>query len=183
MAERIEIELTLRERNQLTLPDRVATRLGAEAGDRLLLTIDPREPEVMHLRRLPRSYAGALTGVYGRTAEEQSAYLVAERASWDPSPAPAGQGPDGTRYLSFEESKRVYRQTDVTRERYERDPKLRWPKCEVCGRSIARLNDHLAAHRDGRLDGRGVNTDPAQRTRSRRRVEKWRAALARKASP
>lgn len=183
MDETLEITVSLRERNQITLPDRVATRLGAQAGDRLLLSIAPADPDVVRLRRLPRTYAGTLTGVYGRTAEEQTAYLAGERASWDgPSPS-VGQGPDGTRYLTFEESKRTYPQTEVTRERYAREPKLRWPKCGICGRSIARLNDHLAAHRDGRLDARGVNTDPAQRTRSRHRVEKWRATLNRKSAP
>lgn len=183
MDETFEIAVSLRQRNQLTLPDRVATRLGAEAGDRLLLIIEPSEPDVVRLRRLPRSYAGTLTGVYGRTAEEQTAYLAGERASWDAPSASPGEGPDGTRYLTFEESKRTYPQTEVTRERYAREPKLRWPKCEICGRSIARLNDHRSAHRDGRLDERGVNTDPAQRTRSRHRVEKWRATLARKSAP
>lgn len=178
MDETLEIAVSLRERNQLTLPDRVASRLGARPGDRLVLLIEPAEPDVVRLRRLPRSYAGALTGVYGRTAEEQAAYLARERATWDAPPS--GAGPDGTRYLTFEESKRTYPQTEVTRERYAHEPKLRWPKCGICGRSIARLNDHLVAHQEGRLDARGVNTDPAQRTRSRQRVEKWRASLARK---
>jgi len=181
--ETLEIAVSLRERNQLTLPDRVATRLGARAGDRLLLAIEPAEPDVVRVRRLPGSYAGALTGVYGRTAEEQSAYLAGERSTWERQSDSVGEAPDGTRYLTFEESKRMYPQTEVTRERYAREPKLRWPKCRICGRSIARLNDHLAAHREGRLDARGVNTDPAQRTRSRQRVEKWRASLARKAGP
>ena len=183
MDDAFEIVVSLRERNQLTLPDRVATRLGAEAGDRLLLTIEPGEPEVVLLRRVPRSYAGVLTGVYGRTAEDQAEYLAGERASWEPPLPSVGRGTDGTRYLTFEESKRIYAQTEVTRERYAREAKLRWPKCEICGRSIARLNDHLARHKDGRLDGRGVNTDAAQRTRSRQRVEKWRASLARKGAP
>ncbi|MEK7862801.1 MAG: hypothetical protein AAB295_05995, partial [Chloroflexota bacterium] len=100
--------------------------------------------------------------------------------SWDRPSSPAGRASDSTPYLSYEESKHVYRQTEVTRERYEREPKLRWPKCEVCGRSIARMNDHLAAHRSGRLTADGISTDARQVDRSRRRVGKWRKAMARK---
>jgi len=35
----IEVQVTLRERNQLTLPDRIAARIAAKPGDRLLLTV------------------------------------------------------------------------------------------------------------------------------------------------
>ena len=174
----IDIEIKLRERNQLTLPDRVAERVGAKPGDRLLLTMDPSEPGIMRLKRLPDSYAGIADGVYGNTSEERAAYLAEERASWEPTYAPPAAAPDGTPYLTFEESKRVYWQTDVTRERYERDPKLRWPKCEVCGRSIARMNDHRAAHRAGLLTEKGISTDPRQKKRSTQRVAKWRRAVA-----
>ena len=94
--------------------------------------------------------------------------------------SPIDRAPDGTPYLTFEESKRVYWQTDVTRERYERQPKLRWPKCEVCGRSIARLNEHRAAHRAGLLTDQGISTDPAQKKRSKARVAKWHRSVAAK---
>lgn len=184
MNDQIEVQVTLRERNQLTLPDRVAARIAAKPGDRLLLTVEPVEqgsPVVVRLKRLRDSYAGLLSGVYGQTAEEQAAYIAAERDSWERDLTPSSAAPDGTPYLTFEESRRTYWQTDVTRERYDHDPKLRWPKCEVCGRSIARMRDHLAAHQAGTLDERGVNTDPEQRARSRRRVAKWRASRARNA--
>ena len=59
----------MRERNQLTLPDRVATRLGVTAGDRLLITVAEGASEAT-LRPLAASYAGALAGAYGRTREE-----------------------------------------------------------------------------------------------------------------
>jgi bifunctional DNA-binding transcriptional regulator/antitoxin component of YhaV-PrlF toxin-antitoxin module len=183
--EGIQVQVTLRERNQLTLPDRVAARMEAKPGDRLLVTVEPAkpgEPGVVRLKRLRDSYAGIAAGVYGRTAEEHAAYIAAERDSWERDPeVPSAAAPDGTPYLTFEQSRRTYWQTDVTRERYEHDAKLRWPKCEICGRSIARMREHLAAHQEGTLDERGVNTDPRQRARSRRRVAKWRASLARKA--
>lgn len=181
MSESIQAQVTLRERNQLTLPDRVAAQIEAKPGDRLLLTVDASEPGVVRLKRLRDSYAGIADGIYGRTAEDQAAYIATERNSWEgPPAAPAASAPDGTRYLTFDESRRTYWQTDVTRERYEAERKLRWPKCYICGRSIARMGEHVAAHASGKLDDRGVNTDPKQRTRSRRRVEKWRATLARK---
>lgn len=176
----LEIEIRLRDRNQLTLPDRVAERVGAKPGDRLLLTIDPIEPGVMRLKRLPDSYAGIAGDLYGGSTEAHLAYLAEERASWEPSYTLPARAPDGTPYLTFEESKRAYRQTDVTRERYEREPKLHWPKCEVCGRSIARLNDHRAAHRDGLLTTNGIRTDPGQQQRSKERVAKWRRSVAAK---
>ncbi len=180
--ENLEVQVVLRERNQLTLPERVAVRIAAMPGDRLLLTVEATDPGVVRVKRLKDSYAGIATGVYGHTDEERAAYIAEERDSWDRDPriAMTAGAPDGTPYLTFDESRRTYWQTDVTRERYDRDPKLRWPKCDICGRSIARMREHLVAHRAGTLDKRGVNTDPQQRLRSRRRVEKWRASLARK---
>lgn len=188
MSDLIEIQVTLRERNQLTLPDRIAARIAAKPGDRLLLTVEETgDPDkhgdagVVRLKRLKDSYAGIAAGIYGKTAEERAAYVTAERGSWEREAAIHREvAPDGTPYLSFEESRRTYQQTDVTRERYEREAKLRWPKCSVCGRSIARMRDHLAAHKAGLLNERGVRTDPEQRARSGRRVTKWRAALAQK---
>ena len=182
MNDSFQVQVTLRERNQLTLPERIAARIAAKPGDRLLLMVEAADPSVVRVKRLKDSYAGIATGVYGHTDEERAAYIAEERDSWDRdaiSAIPAG-APDGTPYLTFDESRRTYWQTDVTRERYERDPKLRWPKCDICGRSIARMREHLVAHQAGTLDERGVNTDPQQRLRSRRRVEKWRASLARK---
>lgn len=176
-----EVVIKLRERNQLTLPDRVAQRIGAKEGDRFLTRFDPAEPGVVRLKRLPDSYAGIADGVYGSTSEERTAYLAEERASWEPTYRPPAGAPDGTPYLTFAESKYVYRQTDVTRERYEREPKLRWPKCETCGRSIARMNDHRAAHRDGLFTENGIRTDPRQKKESRERVAKWRRTMAAKA--
>lgn len=185
MNEPLQVQVTLRDRNQLTLPDRIADRIEAKPGDRLLLTVEPAAPGVggvVRLKRLKDSYAGIAPGVYGRTAEERAAYVTAERDSWERGPGIAlAAAPDGTPYLTFDESRRTYWQTDVTRERYASDAKLRWPKCEICGRSIARMRDHLAAHEAGTLDVRGVNTDPEQCKLSRRRVAKWRASLARKA--
>lgn len=78
----LEVEVGLRRKNQLTLPESIAERLGAEPGDHLIISVDEEQPELAHLRRLPRSYAGIAAGVYG-TSEEVAEYVRAERASWD----------------------------------------------------------------------------------------------------
>ena len=77
----LEIEAHLRQKNQLTLPDLIAKRLGVEPGDRLIFAIDEQNPRQVQVRPLRRSYAGVLEGVYG-TPEEVEAYLRDERASW-----------------------------------------------------------------------------------------------------
>lgn len=171
----LEVIAVLRERNQLTLPERLARALQARTGDELALTFDEAVPGTVRLRVLPRSYAGIAGNLYGRTAEERAAYIAGERATWDAAEDP-GRASDGTPYLTFDQSRRTYRQTEVTRERYERDPKLRWPKCEICGRSIARMKEHRRKHLTKLVNAAGVNTDPEQIARSRRRVRKSRAS-------
>jgi AbrB family looped-hinge helix DNA binding protein len=78
----ITAESELREKNQITLPKRVADALGVHAGDRLIFVVDEDDPDVVHVHRLPDSYAGALAGVYG-SPEEVRAYLQAEREAWN----------------------------------------------------------------------------------------------------
>lgn len=170
----------LRERNQLTVPERLTTALGIRPGAHLAFSFDEAKPGRAELRVLPESYAGIARDLYG-TAEERAAHIAEERGAWATEPDP-GRASDGTRYLTFDESRRTYRQMDVTRERYEREPKLRWPKCEICHRSIARMNEHRRAHASGLLDEHGLRTDPEQRRRSRERVRKRRAAVSRSAA-
>lgn len=168
----------MREKNQLTLPERVARRLGVQAGQRLIVAVADEGATEATMRPLRESYAGIAKGVYGRTTVEQLRYVAEERGAWVEDTTP-GVASDGTPYLSFEASRRVYGRTEVTRERYVREPKLRWPKCERCGRSIARMSEHVAAHRSGLLDAIGKRTDALQKRRSSARVAKWRAAIAR----
>src|SRR3954468_14332114 len=170
----IEVLAQLRERNQLTLPERLAALLQAKPGDDLLLTYDESAPAIAQLRVLPRSYAGMAGDLYGKSSGERAAYVAEERASWDRQDP--GRAADGTQYLTFDESRRTYRQTAVTRERYDREPKLRWPKCDICGRSIARMKEHRQKHAAKVIDDSGISTDPEQIERSHRRVRKWRAA-------
>lgn len=77
----VEVVVKLRPKNQLTLPEAIAERLGIEPGDQLVVAIDEDQPTRVELRPVRRSYRGILKGVYG-TEEEQAAYLKEERASW-----------------------------------------------------------------------------------------------------
>ena len=78
----LEVEANLRPKNQVTLPEAVAARLGAAPGDRLIFEFDEARPERVQLRRVRRSYYGALAGVFS-PPDEAAAYLREERASWD----------------------------------------------------------------------------------------------------
>ena len=79
---KIEVEVRLRRKNQVTLPDPIAARLGAQPGDHLVIAIDDANPDQAQVRLLPRSYAGVAAGVYGAPGEVAE-YLRAEREAWD----------------------------------------------------------------------------------------------------
>ena len=68
----------LRARNQLTLPDRIVQAAGLDEGATFVVELDPADPDIVRLRRVRSSYAGALNGLYEPTAE----YLAGERAGW-----------------------------------------------------------------------------------------------------
>jgi bifunctional DNA-binding transcriptional regulator/antitoxin component of YhaV-PrlF toxin-antitoxin module len=78
IARKLPAEARLRARNQLTLPDPIVQAAGLDEGDRFVVDIDPVEPDVVRLRRVRDSYAGALASVYG----DAQAALAAERGSW-----------------------------------------------------------------------------------------------------
>lgn len=77
----LEAEVGLRQKNQLTLPEPIASQLGAQPGDHLVITVLDDEPGIARIRRLPRSYAGSMSGLYG-TPEEVAVYVRKERESW-----------------------------------------------------------------------------------------------------
>lgn len=79
MPETVIAEARLRERNQLTIPDKIARVAGIEPGETFVVEIEPNEPDTLRLRRVRTSYAGALRGLYGDTG----AYLDEERDAWD----------------------------------------------------------------------------------------------------
>lgn len=72
--------IRVRPKNQITIPEAIAARMEVGPGDRLLARIDDAGQLV--LRKVPKSYAGALAGVWG-TYEEAMAELRASRDEWD----------------------------------------------------------------------------------------------------
>jgi len=76
-----ELEMILRERNQVTLPAQAVEQFGLHPGDRVVLELVEGQ-ETAIVRPLRRSYAGALAGVYG-TPEQVAAYVTGERRAWD----------------------------------------------------------------------------------------------------
>jgi hypothetical protein len=69
----------LRPRNQLTLPEAIVAAGNLEEGTNFIVEIEPSEPDLVRLRRVRSSYAGALPGLYGLVDE----YLEGERAGWE----------------------------------------------------------------------------------------------------
>lgn len=78
----LELETTIRDRNQVTIPKEIADARGLRAGQRVLIVLDDEHPDEFVVRRLRDSYAGLLTGVYGRDAAERDAYVRGEREGW-----------------------------------------------------------------------------------------------------
>ena len=72
--------IRIRAKNQITIPEPIATQLGVGPGDRLFGHVDQSGQLV--LRKVPRSFAGALAGLWG-TEEEAMAELRASRDEWD----------------------------------------------------------------------------------------------------
>lgn len=81
MATRSFAEARLRMKNQLTLPERIADALDAEPDDTIVFETDPEKPGTAVIRRVPRTFAGSMPGVYG-TTEDVKAYLRTEHESW-----------------------------------------------------------------------------------------------------
>lgn len=82
MAEpRVQAEARLRPKNQITLPEPIVLALEAKTNDIVVFEVDPEDPRSVHLRLIPRAFAGSLTGVFG-TTEETLAFVRGERESW-----------------------------------------------------------------------------------------------------
>ena len=77
----LEIEATVRTKNQITIPQPVAERHGIEVGQRLVIVDSGVEGEFT-VRVIRPSYAGALAGVFG-TTQQNVAYVPGEREAWD----------------------------------------------------------------------------------------------------
>jgi bifunctional DNA-binding transcriptional regulator/antitoxin component of YhaV-PrlF toxin-antitoxin module len=68
----------LRSRNQLTLPSEIVDAGGIREGELFDVELQD-DSDLILLRRVRTSYAGALKGLYAPTDE----YLEGERAGWD----------------------------------------------------------------------------------------------------
>lgn len=68
----------LRARNQITIPEQIVEAAGIEEGESFMVEFEPDDPDVLRLRRVRASYAGALRGLYTDTG----AYLEKEREDW-----------------------------------------------------------------------------------------------------
>jgi AbrB family looped-hinge helix DNA binding protein len=71
----------LREKNQVTVPKQIVDAMGLHPGDTLLFLLDPNDTAVVHVHRMPASYAGTLAGVYG-SPEEIRVSLEHDREAW-----------------------------------------------------------------------------------------------------
>ncbi len=78
---RLEIEATVRDKNQVTIPRQVAERHGIEPGQRILI-LDTGNDDEFVVRVVRRTYAGTLAGVFG-TTDQNVAYVRGEREAWD----------------------------------------------------------------------------------------------------
>jgi len=77
----LKIEARLRLKNQITLPEKIVACLGVGPGDRFVFMMEDGENDVVHLRRLRKSYAGIAADVYG-SSQDIAAYLEEERQAW-----------------------------------------------------------------------------------------------------
>ena len=78
----IEAEARLRAKNQITVPEAIVEILEARQNDLLVFEANAHEPGTALVRVVPRTFAGALTGVYG-TTEDVKAFLREEHADWE----------------------------------------------------------------------------------------------------
>ena len=69
----------LRARNQLTLPDPIVQAGGLVDGVTFIVELEPDDPDVVRLRRIRSTYAGALKDMF----EPSDEYLAGERAGWE----------------------------------------------------------------------------------------------------
>ncbi len=75
----LDAEITVRQRNQVTLPSAIAEARNVTQGSRFIVHIDDQHPDVIFLRAVPKSYAGVLKGAFGRNTEEELAYVRREQ--------------------------------------------------------------------------------------------------------
>ncbi len=76
-----QFEATVRDKSQVTIPREVAERHKLQPGQKLVIVDDTDQPGQFVVRVIPRTYAGALAGVFG-TTDQNVAYVRHEREDW-----------------------------------------------------------------------------------------------------
>lgn len=77
----VEAEARLRPKNQITVPEQIVRAIGAGIEDVFVFETDLEEPRLIHVRVMPRDFAGSLTGMFG-TTEQNVAFVAGEREAW-----------------------------------------------------------------------------------------------------
>ena len=72
--------IRIRPKNQITIPEAIATQLGIGPGDRLFARVD--ESGQLVLRPVPKSYAGAFADIWP-DVEAATLEIRAERDAWE----------------------------------------------------------------------------------------------------
>lgn len=78
MATTISARARVRARNQITIPERIVEAAGIHEGETLIVELEPARPDILRVRRVRESYAGALPGLYTDAHD----YLEEERRDW-----------------------------------------------------------------------------------------------------
>jgi len=73
------LSVRLRAKNQVTIPDEIVQVMGLSVGDRFFAQWE--EPGQVVLRKIPKTYAGALAGLWS-SLEEIDAGVRELRDSW-----------------------------------------------------------------------------------------------------
>lgn len=79
MTDRVRLRTRMRGRNQITIPEALVREAGFAEGDTFVVELEQESGDTIRLRRVRRSYAGALRGVYA----DPEPYLEEERQSWE----------------------------------------------------------------------------------------------------
>ncbi len=75
----LDAEVTVQQRNEVTLPSAIAEARNVTPGSRFIVHIDDEHPDLILLRAIPKSYAGALKGLVGRSTDDELAYVRDEQ--------------------------------------------------------------------------------------------------------
>ena len=79
MPKTVIAEARLRERSQITIPEAIVQAAEIKTGETFVVELEPDRPDTIVFRRVRKSYAGALRGLWGA---DSAAFLEDERNDW-----------------------------------------------------------------------------------------------------